>query len=594
MARMSNLDPALWYLSTAKPFERRKFSSVVSFRPATSTTPAIANVMVEVQRHDDVVLAQLRQAGFVPRTRAGNVMTGEIAVDRIQQLERVPGLKRAEACRRLRRELDFALPEARVVAVHIGPPSLRGAGVIVGVIDHGIDYRHESFRKADGTSRILAIWDQGLTPKGGEAPPAGFDYGVEYTQAAIDAALNADKPLLQVRHADRAPFHGTHVAGIAAGNGRPADPSTGTVQYVGVAPDADLIVVANTRGPEDDPGSFGDSADTLDGVSYILQFAQSLGRPVAINLSQGDNLGPHDGTSLLEVGIANLITGPGCALIKSAGNEGDARRHAEGVLPASGSQDVEMKVPGGETEVIVDIWYAGADRIAIRITPPGGAATTATVNPPFNGTVPLSNGNTAFIGADLDAGNGDNRTLVVLQPGSHAEVEQGIWTCHLEGKGPWHAWIQRNSSSKFQPPFECKASTISIPGTSTGVITVGSYISYDLFSLGWAGTRSDFSSYGPTRDGRPAPTLSAPGEEIRAPQHGDKFTWMEGTSMSAPVVTGAVALMFEVDGTKTASDIRACLEGTARLDADTGAAPGNAWGAGKLDVEAACNATSES
>jgi subtilisin family serine protease len=107
------------------------------------------------------------------------VLTGEIPLNRISLLEGIEGLTRVEASRPLWPELDFAVPEARVDVVHGGSPPHRGAGVIVGVIDHGIDYKHQSFRNADGSSRILAIWDQRLTAQGGEAPPAGCTYGVE-------------------------------------------------------------------------------------------------------------------------------------------------------------------------------------------------------------------------------------------------------------------------------------------------------------------------------------------------------------------------------------------------------------------------------
>jgi subtilisin family serine protease len=586
MADRPKLDPGLRYVASLRPFDR-KFSAVASFTPATATIPAVAKVMVQLAVHDDAVLARLREAGFIARTRdtragprgsrAPTVLTGEIPLNRISLLEGIEGLTRVEASRPLWPELDFAVPEARVDVVHGGSPPRRGAGVLVGIIDHGIDYKHQSFRNADGSTRILAIWDQFLTAPGSE--PAGFTFGVEYQRAAINAALVSG---VDLQHADRAPFHGTHVSGIAAGNGQP-DPVSGS-PLVGVAPEAELIVVA-ARGPAT---SLADSSDVLDAVRYIVQLAESEGKPVAINMSLGDNVGPHDGTSFLETGIAEHIAGPGRAFINSAGNEGVKRRHAQGVLPVGGSHDVQLKVSDPDDEVIVDIWYPGASRINLRITPPGSAMSPPFV-PPFDGTVALTNGNTAFIGADLtDPINGDNRTFVVLQAGTQASVQKGIWTLRLEGDGPWHGWIQLNSTAAFRPPFVSDATTITTPASSSGVISAGCYISDCRFTLEPCGTLSALSSHGPTRDGRQVPTVSAPGQQVTAPQPGDHFVAMSGTSMSAAMVTGAVALIFEIDPTKTASDIRACLEATARLDADTGPAPSNEWGAGKLDADAAC------
>lgn len=545
------------------------------------------NVMVQIER--DGIPRGLRELGFIKRTTAGNVLTGNVRADVVAQLEKVSGLKRAEQSRILRRELDVACVEARADLVHNGSPARRGVGVIVGIIDRGIDYQHQSFRKPDGTSRIIAIWDQGLTPQvRTEVSPAGFGYGVEYEKKAIDAALRSTNPGQRVRHADHAPFHGTHVAGIAAGNGQPSVSASGT-RFVGVAPEAELIVVANTRGQRSDPGTLGDSADTLDAVQYILKMAKRRRRPVVINLSEGDNIGPHDGSSLLEVGIANLMKGPGRALVKSAGNGGDTDHHATGTLAAGDVQNVQFEVPPGESEVMVDIWYGRGDRLSLQVAPPDpGAASTRTFEPPSHQSVTLSNGNTLFVDADVnDPGNRQNRTFVLLEAGSGTEVQPGIWSFQLRGQGRWHAWIQVTSHAVFKEPFVSADTTISIPASSTAVISVGAYISNALFSLGVEGELADVSSRGPTRDGRLAPTLSAPGVEITAPQPGDRFAAVGGTSMSAAMVSGAVALMFEKRPRSTASKIKEVLEQTARRDAQTGKKPNDAWGAGKLDIAAA-------
>jgi len=583
---MARIDPGLRRIARASARRHPRELAAVLRHTDVSDTP---NVMVELE--GAAIPQALLDLGFVARTHAGSVVTGQIPRDAIPALETVPGLRRAEAPRGLRRDLDLALPDAQVVSVHGGTPPRQGKGVIVGIIDHGIDYQHVAFRKADGSTRILALWDQSLVPVDGESAPLPFGYGVHYTREQIDAALRSPAAHAFVRHQDEAPYHGTHVAAIAAGSSHPGPIGSGLGVLTGVAPDADLVIVANTRSRHEDPGSVGDSADTLDAVAYILQIAAATdgGRPVAINLSQGDNVGPHDGTSLLEVGIANLMTAPGRVLVKSAGNEGTGGSHATGVLVSGVTQDVTISVPPDQSELVIDFWYSRGENLAIGITPPGAPPTSKRIVAPFTGTVALGQGVEVSVDADLDdPGNGDNRTYIAAQPVAAGDaVRDGTWTFHLEGTGVWHAWIQCTSMAAFRAPFASRAGTISIPGTTSAVITAGAYVTRS--ALGRVGKLSDTSGRGPTRDGRSAPTLAAPGHKIAAAQPGNHAIKMGGTSMATAMVTGAAALLLSIDETLTVHDIRDCLERTARADAHTGAVPNANWGAGKLDVAAACN-----
>jgi subtilisin family serine protease len=590
---MAKLDPGLKLLMASAPADLTAIAndSMLSVEAAPAQ-PARANVLAEFSGDS----AALEAAGFRVRTRAGDIVSGDIDVANIANLDNVAGLRRAEVSRVLGYELDLALTDARVTNVHTGPPARRGAGVIVGIIDSGIDYQHPAFRNSLNQSRVLGIWDQALTAQGNEQPPAGFTYGVEYRRQEIDLALASASPLASVRHQDDPDqmFHGTHVSGIAAGNGRPPQQGQTQPTFVGVAPEADIIVVANNRGRAEGERGLGDSADTLDAVQYILSIATAQGRPVVINQSQGDNVGAHDGTSLLERGIANLITGAGRILVKSAGNEGARDRHAQGTAVVNNAQDIRFTVPGSTSEVVIDIWYPGADRMACALVPPGGGA-TATVSPPSTITIALPSGNSAFVDADLDdPDNHDNRTFVRLSRGSQAAVAAGTWTLRLTGTtivdGRWHAWIQRTSGSRFLAPFVNPSSTISIPGTSRAVITAGAYVTRGGAPLG---RLADFSSRGPTRDGRQAPTIAAPGEQVMStlpPSPPGSFGLLSGTSMASPIVAGTVALILQQHPNATAAAIRTCLEQTARHDAFTGAAAGNNWGAGKLDAQAACAA----
>jgi subtilisin family serine protease len=583
---MARLDPALRFLAARPGAPLRRFGRRSMFAKVAPERPT-ANIMLEIEEGLRDVPDEVRTLGFTPRTRAGTVFTGDIPRDAIRRLEDVPGLKRAEASRALRNELTFAVPEARggtSDGMATGDGAI-GEGVIVGLIDTGIDFRHPSFLRKDGSSRILAIWDQALTPQhDGEAHPRGFTYGVEYTKDRIDAALRGGA---DVRHADPAPFHGTHVASIAAGTGEPVSISGGVERrFRGIAPGADLVIVANTRSRADDPGTVGDSADTLDAIAYVLRWAARPRRPVVINLSLGDNIGPHDGTSLLEVGIANLIEGRGRVLVKSAGNEADTRHHADGTLVEGVRQEVRVEVPDGEEEVVVDFWFSGRVPPGLQIVAPSGAVSPLSIAPAER-DVELGTGTSVFVDAEAsDPGNGHPRTFVVLRSKEGAFVEKGTWVFRLTGTGHWHAWIQRNSDAGF--PQSTSAMTASVPAASEAVICVGSYISDDRYTWGESGELSDFSGRGPTRDGRRLPTLVAPGEEVTSAQSDRRFAAASGTSMAAAVVTGAVARLLQLKPSSTAAQIRDCLVRTARRDELTGASPNDEWGAGKLDIEAAC------
>jgi len=540
-------------------------------------------------------VTELEEKGMEIRTVAGDVISGMIALSQLEEIAALPNLIRIESSRPLVRELDASLPETRANLVHVGPPSYRGSGVVVGLIDSGLDYTHECFRKAGGSTRILAIWDQALTPQGNETSPAGYTYGVEYTKAKINSALATTKPFNMVRHRDWdfISGHGTHVAGIAAGDGSIAGNGKPAFTYIGIAPEADIIVVANKVTTE----ALGDSANTLDAVNYIFNKAASLGKAVVINLSQGDNLGPHDGTSLLELGIDNLLGGPGRAMVKSAGNEGDSGRHASGSVTVGNDTNVQFVVDANDSSPnTLDIWYAGSDRFTITITPPTGTATEI-VNPDTTTTLTLPNGNQVFIDSVLDDPNNHaNRIYIQQSRGMSMVIEPGTWTFTLHGvrvvNGRFEAWIERGELAKtpeFIPPHRDDSKTLSIPGTSQKIITVASYITKGA----GVGNISSFSSLGPTRDGRQKPEIAAPGQAILSASASnlligtDKYHSLSGTSMSAPHVTGCIALMLQKNKKLTQEKIKDCLINKAHADVFTEGVPNPVWGRGKLDIKAA-------
>jgi subtilisin family serine protease len=592
---MNKIDPRLKFLREQGNETLSELEPLGRFGLEMAEVPS-PQVKVLVQYTGD--LADIEAQGFETRTVAGDVATGMVGLRNLDGIVGLANVVRIESSRPMASELNDSLPEIRADVVHTGPPGHQGTGVIVGIIDTGIDVMHQSFREPDGTSRILAIWDQWLAPHGSESSPSGYTYGVEYTKSDINASIAAGGPPNGMRHTDGdvRVGHGTHVAGIAAGDGSVAGNDQPAFTFVGVAPEADIIVVLNRAGTE----ALGDSANTLDGINYIFSKAAALNKPAVINLSQGDNLGPHDGTSLLERGIDNLLGGQGRAMVKSAGNEGSKNRHASGTVSTAGTETVRFAVPSNDADPdTIDIWYAGSDRFGITVTTPDGDTST-TVNPGNTANISLPNGNRAFIDSVVDdPNNHDNRIYIQLSPGTSPTIQPGTWSFNLIGntvvRGRFDAWIERGSPApEFIGTHRDRSMTISIPGTSREVITAASYTTKGA----GIGSIASYSSRGPTRDGRTAPTVAAPGRWVMSARArgilngSDQYHLLSGTSMAAPHVTGTIALLLQRNPELTQAQIRNLLVNSARSDTFTGTVPNNTWGHGKLDAKGAFDAVS--
>lgn len=207
--------------------------------------------------------------------------------------------------------------------------NLTGSGVIVAVIDSGIDYTHLDFRNQDGSSRILYIWDQTETGN----PPTGFSGGAEYTQEQLNNALSHENPLEIIPTTDTN-GHGTAVAGIAAGNGRESDG-----ENAGVAPGSDLIIVKiGTKGY----GSFARTTELMRAFKYVIDKARQLNKPIAINMSFGMNNGSHRGDSLFETYLSDISTEWKNSIIIPTGNEGSAGHHYADKIISNETKDIEF------------------------------------------------------------------------------------------------------------------------------------------------------------------------------------------------------------------------------------------------------------
>ncbi len=470
------------------------------------------------------------------------IVTGRIPVSRIKHIKKsscVVSLKPAQA---LKATLDINIKETAIQQDLSPQNSLgqQGSGVVVGIIDVGCDFAHKNFRHADGSTRLLAFWNQ----DGHSSPKSPYGYGQEYNRDEINQALGSSDPYaaLGYKLEDRA--HGTHVMDIAVGNGQGSGIS-------GIAPSADIVFVQlsqNEFTPLIENGEkaveccFGDTVALLEAMRYIFDIAND--RPCVINISLGLFGGPHDGTTLVEQGIDALVSQkPNRAIVIAAGNSYDTGIHASGTVLQNHHFDLQWQIPHrNPKQKEIEIWYKGGDRFQLEIIAPDGTS-LGRVDLGENGEVVDIEDNTIifFTNRQSDPNNGDNVICVFMEP----DLPGGIWTLRLHGvqvtNGKFHAWIERedNSQTRFLPPHD-NSHTLNTIACGYKSIVVGSYDDSKINK-----PLSFFSGSGPTRDGRQKPDLIAPGHHIwaAASKTATQVTRMSGTSMAAPVVTGAIALM---------------------------------------------------
>jgi len=409
--------------------------------------------------------------------------------------------------------------------------NLTGKGVLIGIIDSGIDYTHTDFRNQDGTSRILYIWDQTVD----ENPPYGFRHGAEYDNQQINMALNSIQPFEIVPSEDTV-GHGTAVAGIAAGNGRASGG-----REKGAAPEASLIIVKlGYRGFE----SFARTTEIMRALKYILDKAEELTMPVAINLSYGTNDGPHDGSSLFETYINAVAQRWKTVIVVAAGNEGAAGHHFSSEIKANQTIDANFIMANPPASLYLTMWKHFSDIITIELILPSGS-TTGEIDPSRPNIDKTLDGVLiqAYYGQPTHYHEGQEIFFRIRQ--QESAIPQGLWRLRISGirivEGKFDVWLptveEVGNETAFTVPDP--GMTLTIPSTTINAISVGGY-------NGTLDSAAPFSGRGFTRTNiYRKPDLAAPAVGIvsaRARGGYDSFT---GTSMAAPFVTGASALMME-------------------------------------------------
>ena len=413
---------------------------------------------------------------------------------------------------------------------------LTGKGVIVGIIDSGIDYNHPDFKNPDGTTRILYIWDQTTAANPpGTNPPAGFAAGVEYTADMLNAALKDRFPNNIIPRLDTV-GHGTAVASVAAGNGRASGG-----RNKGVAYEASIIAVRlGTRGSE----SFARTTEIMRAYKYILDKATALNMPVSINLSYGTNDGSHDGNSLFETYIDSMATRWKSVLCVATGNEGFSGHHFGGTAIASGFLDVEFVTAGQLPRFYMTLWKNFADTFSFELIAPNGDI----VGPirPGSGITRqrLGNADVTVIYGEPTHYNISQEVYFNFEAASEF-IPPGLWRLRVTATqvvdGRFDIWLPVLEEVSAQTAFTTPdpETTLTIPSTALNVVSVGAYNSLTDAS-------ADFSGRGFTRHiVYVKPDIVAPGVGIITARPGGGYDAFTGTSIATPFVTGAAALMLE-------------------------------------------------
>ena len=456
-----------------------------------------------------------------------------IREDLIDRLTEFPQIEFVEKPKRLFFAVENEKRASCIPPVQRPPLNLTGRGVLVGIIDSGIDYANPVFRNADGTTRIRNLWDQSLS----ENPPAGYLIGTEYTSEQINEALR--QPTIEQRRqivpSQDISGHGTAVAGVAAGNSQ---------EYRGVAYESDLIVVKLGL-PR--LNGFPRTTELMQAIDYVIRKALEYGQPIAINLSFGNTYGAHDGNSLLEQFIQDASNRWKNVICIGTGNEGNTAGHVSGILDENEQVEIELAVQENETGINVQIWKAYYDLVDILLEAPSGVR----IGPiqEILGSQRFRIGETEILlyYGEPSPYTIDQEIYMDFLPRTDY-ITSGIWRIILVPReiisGNYALWLPSesvlNEGTRFLSPSV--QGTLTIPSTAFRTIGVGAYNSATM-------TYADFSGRG--AGARIKPDLVAPGVNVRAPIPGGGFGEFSGTSFATPFVTGSAALLMQwgiVDG----------------------------------------------
>lgn len=519
----------------------------------------------------DADLSHLQQYGIEVNQNTGSVRTAFLPIDGLDALSEESAIARIKPSRKMKLSMDVApgkvkLPEFK------NKTGLTGKGVIIGVVDSGIDPKHPAFN-----GRILSIWDQTISGPG----VAEGAYGAEFKGEQLSVSTDTNG-------------HGTHVAGIASG----ADAT-----YGGVAPEAELVVVRSDL----------QDAHIADGIRYVFRIAKEQGKPAVVNLSLGGHADAHDGSDSLSKVIEEQV-GPGRIVCCAAGNEGNDNIHGQGIVAPQSMHSMRFRVPLAQAGIVwLNGWYSSSAELEIQLRSPSGFVTPwqkiSTGGKPSK-DYNLPDARVQVVTPAKDPMNGDYNFFVQIRGLGPLPVTGGIWQLRLRNNTTNETrvdvWTIDNSGSVFFTGKSVQDSMkIGSPGASKGAVTVAAYTTRTQYKdidgkdreVGLTlDSISDFSSEGPLRNGAQKPDVAAPGAMIisamssaagfdKSMMVNSKFVVMAGTSMACPFVSGLVALLLQRDGSLTPDKIKEMLKSNSAIPGQPSGTFDPKWGFGLVNTE---------
>lgn len=493
----------------------------------------------------------LMKYGGKVQTRTLNYFTAFVPLNALDAIRRESEIKFLNYEPRVQKYMDNAYPY--VDANQSAAAGYKGDDVIVGVVDTGIDVKHQDFKTENGLSRILYLWDQNVYG----TIPYGFDYGAEYTKYDID---NGNCPEYDEE------FHGTHVTGIAAGNGNRSSGS-----YKGISPRANIIFVKL---------NFDSMGYLLDAVSYIINKARTLNRPCVINLSLGNQSGSHteyDDFNLAMDDVVNYYGTRGHIIVWAAGNDGTGQGH---IQTNSIGANTTVNVNYGQSPAYLFFWYTNSS-LTFRIRNQVPATVVDWTN---SGVVSTLSG--TGVSVQCGANDSGEKYIYISITGT-----TGTWRIDFTNDstaGQINGYVANVSSYNYFNNYSTNG-TLSGQASQSLAISVGAMVTktnytdinntvhyYPTYTVG---DLAYFSSHGPSRNGKNKPEVVAPGAYIvsvyastpgysllSSEKVNEYYAAMQGTSMAAPVVTGIIAQMLEKETNLTVSDIQQRFQNYTKLN----------------------------